>query len=279
MPVVTVSTELGSDGERIAQGLAERLGLRYIDRSVLIEAAREYDVPGVRASAPELAERAPSFWERLNEERRRYNVLLRAVIYRFAAEGDCVIIGSGGGLLLRDVRHVLKVRVIAPRELRIQRLMATVDTRDAAAAREAAEEKLRQSDRDRSRYIRYLFNVDWADPAPYDLVLNTRVISPLTAIELLAGLVARPEFQPTADSEALLQDLALGSQVEAILMHDPHVWVENLRVSARGGEITLSGQVLAEEDREAAEAVARRVAGVQVVRNEIAVQPPPLAGM
>ncbi|HZU04551.1 MAG TPA: cytidylate kinase family protein [Chloroflexota bacterium] len=279
MPVVTVSAELGSDGERIAQGLAERLGLRYIDRSVLIEAARAYDVPGVRASAPELAERAPSFWERLNEERRRYNVLLRAVIYRFAAEGDCVIIGSGGGLLLRDVRHVLKVRVIAPRELRIQRLMATVDTRDAAAARAAAEERLRQSDRDRSRYIRYLFNVDWADPAPYDLVLNTRVISPLTAIELLAGLVARPEFQPTADSEALLQDLALGSQVEAILMHDPHVWVENLRVSARGGEVTLSGQVLAEEDREAAEAVARRVSGVQVVRNEIAVQPPPLAGM
>jgi osmotically-inducible protein OsmY len=67
--------------------------------------------------------------------------------------------------------------------------------------------------------------------------------------------------------------------VEAILMHDPHVWVENLRVSARGGEVTLSGQVLAEEDREAAEAVARRVSGVQVVRNEIAVQPPPLAGM
>jgi len=62
-------------------------------------------------------------------------------------------------------------------------------------------------------------------------------------------------------------------------MHDPNVWVENLRVSARGGEITLSGQVLAEEDREGAEAAARTVGGVQIVRNEIAVQPPPLTGM
>jgi osmotically-inducible protein OsmY len=55
--------------------------------------------------------------------------------------------------------------------------------------------------------------------------------------------------------------------------------VENLRVVARGGAVTLTGQVLAEEDREVAETTAQRIAGVQAVRNEVAVQPPPLAGM
>ncbi len=278
MPVVTLSWELGSEGDQIARSLAQRLGGRLVDGAVLFDVARQYDAPSVRPSAPELAERAPSFWERLNEERRRYAVLLRAVVYRFAAEGNCVILGYGGSMLLREVRHVLKVRTMAPREVRIQRLLATAP-RAEAMTREQAEELIRRSDRDRARHIRYLFNVDWADPTPYDLIINTRNITPVSAVELLVGLTARPEFQPTPESVRVLDDLALASQIEAVLMHDPNVWVENLRVSARGGEVILTGQVLADEDREAAEAVVRRQPGVQIVRNEIAVQPPPLAGM
>ena len=145
--------------------------------------------------------------------------------------------------------------------------------------REQADDLIRRTDRDRSRYIRYLFNLDIDDPAFYDLVLNTRGISPPAAVDVLAALAARPEFQPTAESQARLDDLARASQVEAVLMHDPNVWVENLRVTAHGGEVTLAGQVLADEDREVAEEVARRVEGVHAVRNEVAVQPPPLAGM
>ena len=278
MPVVAVSWELGSDGDRIGRVLAERFGGRFVDGTALFEAAREYDAPGVRPGAPELAERAPSFWERLNEERRRYAVLLRAVMYGFAAEGNCVLLGYGAGPLLRDVSHVIKVRTVAPRGLRVERLLAAAP-RANAMTREQAEDLIRRTDRDRARYIRYLFNLDIDDPAFYDLVLNTRAISPPAAVDVLATLVARPEFQPTPESHARLDDLARASQVEAILMHDPNVWVENLRVTARGGEVTLAGQVLADEDREVAEAVARRVAGVQIVRNEIAVQPPPLAGM
>ncbi|MBX5492513.1 MAG: cytidylate kinase family protein [Chloroflexi bacterium] len=279
MPVITITGETGSDADRIAYVLADRLGVRVIDRQALIDAARVYDAAGVRRGAPELDERAPSLWERLNEERRRYAVLVRAVVYSFAAQGDCVMLGYGSGILLRDIPHVVKVRTIAPRELRLQRLMTPSPRRPAQPTPEAAEEALRRGDRDRKRFIRYLFNIEWDDPAPYDLVLNTRTLTADAAAELLALLVARPEFQPTPESLARLHDLALASQVEAVLLHDPDVWVENLRVSARGGVITLVGQVLAEEDRDLAESAARRVSGVQVVRNEISVQPPPLAGM
>jgi cytidylate kinase len=278
MPVVAISWEIGSDGDHIGRALAEQWGGRFVDGTALFEAAREYDAPGVRPGAPELAERPPSFWERLNEERRRYAVLLRAVMYRFAAEGNCVLLGYGAGPLLREVRHVIKVRTAAPRDLRVERVMAATP-RAQPMTREQAEDLVRRTDRDRARYIRYLFNLDIDDPACYDLVLNTRGISAPAAVEVLATLAARPELQPTPESRARLDDLALASQVEAVLMHDPNVWVENLRVTARGGALTIVGQVLADEDREVAESVARGIAGVQVVRNEVAVQPPPLAGM
>jgi cytidylate kinase len=278
MPVVAVSWELGSDGDRIGRVLAEQFNGRFVDGTTLFEAAQAYDAPGVRPGAPELSERAPSFWERLNEERRRYAVLLRAVMYRFAAEGNCVLLGYGAGPLLREVRHVIRVRTVAPRDLRVERVIAAARSTNALT-REQADELIRRTDRDRARYIRYLFNLDIDDPAFYDHVLNTRGISPPAAVDVLAALAARPEFQPTPESQARLGDLARASQVEAVLMHDPNVWVENLRVTARGGDDTLTGQLLAEEDREVAEEVARRVEGVQVVRNEVGVQPPPLAGM
>src|SRR5207249_4626238 len=125
------------DGDQIARALAERLGARRVDAPVLFDAVRAYDTPNVQANAPELAERAPTLWERLNEERRRYAVLLRAVIYRFADEDNCVIVGYGGGILLRNVRHVFNLKTIAPREIRLQRLVAASDVRDPPAAREA----------------------------------------------------------------------------------------------------------------------------------------------
>jgi cytidylate kinase len=278
MPVVALSWELGSDGDRIGRALAERLGARYVDGAVLLEAARQYDAPGARPNVPELAERPPSFWERLNEERRRYNVLLRSLLYGYAAEDNCILLGYGASLLLRTVEHVLKARVAAPREVRAQRL------RDASAegrvlSLQEAEDTIRRSDRDRGRYVRYIFNEDWANPAHYDVVLNTRALSVPTAVDLLATLVARPEFQPTNDSQAVLRDLALASHVEALLMHDQSVWVENLRVSARGGEVILNGQVLADEDRDGAEAIVAAIPNVRAVRNELLVQPPPIAGM
>jgi len=166
MPVVTISWELGSDGDSIGRGLAERLGARYLDNAAIIAATQEYDATGTRPSAPELAERAPNFFERLNEERRRYAVLLRAVIYRYAAEGNAVLLGYGGGIMLREVRHVLKIKTLAPRDLRLQRVMAASGERDLAAAKAQAEDAIRRTDRDRARHMRYLFNVDWADQPP-----------------------------------------------------------------------------------------------------------------
>ena len=49
--------------------------------------------------------------------------------------------------------------------------------------RARAEELIRRSDRDRARYIRYLFNIDWADPTPYDLIINTRSLTTAAAVE------------------------------------------------------------------------------------------------
>src|SRR4051794_21973369 len=101
MPIVAVSRLLGSDGERVAREVASRLGYRFMDRQTLVAEARAFGVRGLRPNAPELSEKSPTLWQRLNEERRRYGVILSAGVYGFARADDAVILGLGASHLLR----------------------------------------------------------------------------------------------------------------------------------------------------------------------------------
>src|ERR1700716_2607307 len=124
MAVITISRHPGSLGDTVARALAERLHYRLVERGELIQLAERIggsDVAWDRA--PELRERSPSFWERLNEERRRYASVLRRVTTELAADGDVVIVGLGGGQLLKGLSNVLRLQVIASMDVRLERVM------------------------------------------------------------------------------------------------------------------------------------------------------------
>ncbi|MCA1645235.1 MAG: cytidylate kinase-like family protein [Chloroflexi bacterium] len=122
MAVITLSRHPGSLGDTLARAIAERLQYRLVERAELVTLAERIggsDVAWDRA--PELRERSPSFWERLNEERRRYASVLRRVITQLAEENDVVIVGLGGGQLLKGLSNVLRLQIVAPMEVRMER--------------------------------------------------------------------------------------------------------------------------------------------------------------
>jgi hypothetical protein len=70
-------------------------------------------------------------------------------------------------------------------------------------------------DEERLQRTRYLFNVDWRDPALYGLVLNLAHMSRETAADVVIYLAKHPEYQPTPGSEKELNDLTLSGRVKA----------------------------------------------------------------
>ena len=279
MPVVTITRTLGSEGDAIGRALAERLGYRYLDKRGIVSVMRTYGGE-VEPSAPEIEEKQPSFWERLNEERRRHSVMLRSAVYSFALEDNAVLVGVGASMLLQGLNHVLKVLTIAPMEPRIQRVMESGSLdRVGPVERETAIEMIRAKDRETAGYLRYLFNRDYLDPKLYDLVLNTGRWSVPAAAEYIGDLLNLPEINKTAESSERLENLALGSLVEARLVNNAGIWVHGLKVIADRGEVTITGEVITDEDRDVAEEIAAGVPGVRGVINELRIQPPPLTGM
>ena len=281
MAVITISRHPGSQGDTIARALAERLQYRLVERSELIRVAERIggtDVAWDRA--PELRERSPSFWERLNEERRRYASVLRRAITQLAEDDDVVIVGLGGGQLLKGLGNVLRLQIIAPMDVRLERVMERgFDEVAGPLSRDQARDLIRRSDRDIGGYMRYLFNIDWLEPHHWDVVINTGRFSVAQTVEMVAAIVDSGMLEPTALDRQRLANLGLASRVEATVLGDPTVWANGLKVVAQDGRVRIEGEVITEEDREAIEQIVRGIEGVRHVENDLRVQPPPLTGM
>jgi cytidylate kinase len=281
MGVITISRVPGSSGDTLARALAERLQYRLVERAELVQLAETIggaDVAWERS--PELRERSPSFWERLNEERRRYASVLRRVTTHLAEQDRVVIVGLGAGQMLRGLRHVLRVQVVAPMDVRIERVMERgFDEIHGPMSRDKARDLMRQRDRESTGYMRYLFNIDWMDPQHWDLVINTGRFTVPEAVEIIASIAESSLLDPSTADQQRLENLVLASRVEASVLGDPSVWVNGLKVVAQEGHVRLEGEVITEDDREAVEQVVRAIDGVRMVDNDLRVQPPPLTGM
>src|ERR1700694_4278358 len=281
MAVITISRHPGSLGDTVARALAERLHYRLVERGELVRLAERLGGPDIAwARSPELRERSPSFWDRLTEERRRYASVLRRVTTYLAEEGDVVIVGLGGGQMLKGLGNVLRLQIIAPMDVRMERVMERgFDDVAGPLSRDKARDLIRGNDRDTNGYMRYLFNIEWMDPQNWDLVINTGRFSVDQALDIVEAVVNSGALEPTALDRQRLANLALASRVESTVLGDPTVWVNGLKVVAQEGRLRIEGEVITEEDRDAVEQVVRLIEGVRVVENDLRVQAPPLTGM
>ena len=210
MALVSVSREEGSLGGDVARDLAARLGYRLLDQKALLAEAEAYG--GISPTAPELMEKRPGLWDRLDQERRRYNVLLRTVVYNVALRDNVVFLGRGTGMLFESVDHALSVLFTCTVPVRVARIMERgAGGVPGPMTREQAEEIVRRSDRDRAAYFRYLYSRDWLDPLHHSVVINTAAIEVPAATDLLIRMIGSGAYDVTGASRERLEQLARSS--------------------------------------------------------------------
>src|SRR6266581_3435320 len=133
------------------------------------------------------------------------------------ASKGAVMRGWGAAHLLRPVKHAIRVRICAPFELRVQRMMERLDTLD----RDAVAAEIRNSDEAQGAIAKRHFDIDWQDPEGYDLSLNTERMSVEQCAEEIIQLSRKPDFSETDESHRALSDLALQASIKAALRADP----------------------------------------------------------
>lgn len=236
MPIVTVSRGTMSGGKALAECLAATLGCSCIAREVLVEGAAKLGVS--EEFLRERLERAPGLWERLTAERRTYALATQAALAEQVARGEAVYHGLAGHLLLREIPQVLRVRLIAPVEVRVKALME-----QRGMTREDAERFITEVDSHRVKWTRLMYNADIEDPRLYDLVLNLEKISIESGCDVVLAMARRPEFTIDDAARARLGDFVLTCRVRLALAIQPATRGLELEVTARSGVVTLAGKV------------------------------------
>ncbi|MCL6553313.1 MAG: cytidylate kinase family protein [Firmicutes bacterium] len=264
MGIVAFTRELGSLGTFIAERLAARRGYRYVRREILEAAARVGEVS--EETLLRSVEQAPGLWERLSLPARRNFHHVAARVLEVAAADDVVILGRWSTMLLRGVRHAVRVRVCAPLEVRVARLTERL----GVPRHEAQALAQRYDDGVRAR-LRQFFDVEWEDSDLYDLVINTERVAVEPACELIERLLDDPAFQPDDASRQDVADRALAARVAEALKMDDRLGHVDLQVTARAGTVTLAGVVFDPDERATAVGVAGSVPRVTAVVDEITV--------
>lgn len=228
MATITISRQYASGGEEIAARVAQLLEYTIFDKTMMAEVAtelglteheivdfresdqrslgfvdrllgRKLTVAQVRTWQEDISGvRSPSIIKISDDQA---IALVRGVIDAAYKRDKVVIVGRGGQAILRGQPGALHVRIEAPLEHRVQRLMERDDYTPTQA-------ELEIEDRDRAArdYVRRYHDIDPTDPMHYHLLINTGLLDLETAAEViaLAAQQMKPVPQPEVETPATM---------------------------------------------------------------------------
>ncbi|MBU8869491.1 MAG: cytidylate kinase-like family protein [Gemmatimonadales bacterium] len=184
-PVITVSRLVGSGGRTLAENLASRLDLELQDQSLMEKIAEDKNLEqSLLAQLDESGINQADLWVRgvLNQRifmRDQFHGALVQTVSRLAARGNVVFLGRGANLILAE-NATLRVRVIASRQTRLDRIRLRLEI-----SRAEARAILVEIERRREEFIRKIFKEDPGRPENFDLTINTDRLEPETAVEMV----------------------------------------------------------------------------------------------
>ena len=196
--IITINREFESGGSEIAQAVAQKLHIPYIDRFLVTEAAQQggFTVERMEATDERLASRfeysqvaAAKYYGGMdvhftaNEQVAKVQFQL---IKDLAEKGPCVIVGRCANYLLRDRDDVLDVFIHAGFDYRLKRTIEKLGLPE-----NKAEKVLKQADKGRKEYYSYYTGMEWEDPDSYHLVLNSDKLDFDLCVELICDLYGK----------------------------------------------------------------------------------------
>jgi cytidylate kinase len=264
MPIIAMTREMGSLGRDVAAHVARARGRKVLYHEIIDQLANKMRLR--KSHVARLLEGRAGLWEKLAASETSLSIFTADETFRVLLDPSTgVIRGWGAVHLLAGIPHVIRVRVCAPFELRLERMMERLGTMD----REAVERELMLSEEAHTAITRRHFRLNWREPEHYDMVLSTERLT----VEECAGEIERtmqlPRFQETEESVRMVENRALEWSIRANLRHDPRTAGANVTLECIDGYVRVSGAVPTRAQSHEVSEVVSAVAGVRSVDNQL----------
>jgi MFS family permease len=200
--VITVNSSLGAGGDLVAQRLAERLSLPFMDRAIPVAVAQQLAVPVASAEALDeqrthaglrllvsAANTEPLFGLEVApadfDDEERFRLATEAALWKWAATTGGVVLGRAGAVILAGHPRALHVRFVASGATRRRRVREHAGYDEHETSR-----VIERTDRARAAYAHHIYGVDLSNPALYDLIVATDKIGIEDAAEVVTAFLA-----------------------------------------------------------------------------------------
>ena len=209
MPVITIGRQFGAGGTSVGEMLARRLKIDLLESRIIDEVAHRLRLPKEEVEAedeqpgsllgrllvalgsastepmipPEATAWTPPNSDPTFDTRKAVLQITQNVIQEAAREGNVVIVGRGGGYILRDFPGALHVFLRAATEARVKTVMA----RFKITSEDEARKRIKSTDENWTSYIKQVYSHDRNLPAHYDMVLDTGTLGYEATVDVIVA--------------------------------------------------------------------------------------------
>jgi cytidylate kinase len=257
MSSIIISTDFSYMGEPIAPKIADALGYEHLGPEFLARVAEEYQI------SPEILTKAldgeTSLWNMSCRNRSLHLSFIQSAVWgRFLAD-NLVCEGLAAHLYIRDISHVLMVRILLDTKLLTNRIAV-----EKGVSLKNARKTLENLERRRRRWSTRNFGLDEFDPSIYDMVISLSQIEEDKIVEVIKDMALYRKFQPMTYSLKCVKDGALAARVKTRLLPD----FPGIKVRARDGTVILEPRALGRGKGRQAETLKKmicKIPGVEYV--------------
>jgi cytidylate kinase len=228
MPSIIVSSDSPATSWRIAKSVAQNLKYDHLGREFLEEVARVHS-----AREKDLTRALEARGARLgilNRTRETNLAYIEAAVLERFVDTNVVCEGLGAHLYVRDIPHVMNVRVLEDIRQRIARIAAEEKVSPGRVRRRLEREEER-----RKRWSREVFGVDESNPSNYDMVISLGQIEIERVVTTICDTIGDRRFEEMTYSRKCIQDRVLEHRVRAELAASH----PSVKVAARDGTVML----------------------------------------
>ncbi len=181
MPILTISRQMASYGDEIAQVIAKKTGWELLTRDI---ALKRFFMEKTSKNTYHLLQNSARSFLTLSESGLSYRNELEKELLALTSSQSAILVGFGSQVIFADHPEAVHLRIIAPEAVRVRRVadLFHLTPEDAATIVTTADKKHR-------RFVSTVFSADLTDPDWYDLVLNTADLSVETCTATILTLL------------------------------------------------------------------------------------------
>lgn len=189
--IISIGRQFGSGGRVIGKALAQKLGIEYYDKELLLLAAKESGIASeffeqkdekshtFLEQAIDFISTGHFFNDSILSGDRLFKIQSDAIL-KLAQEKSCVIVGRCSDYILRDNPNCVSIFLHSSDYDRAQRISKRLNISE-----EEAIEKMRNEDKKRANYYNFYSNKTWGESKTYDLSIDVSKIGEDQTIEII----------------------------------------------------------------------------------------------